>query len=126
MTARRVLTVDDDPAIRALVRTVLTRAEFAVEEADNGAQAIDLFKTKDYDAVLLDLMMPMVSGFEVLDWMKTERPDYARRCVIVFSAAAEKDLKKIDPETVYAVIQKPFDITELVRVLEGCIGQAGR
>ena len=55
---QRVLVVDDEDRIRRLIRMYLERDNFAVEEADNGKDALEKALDNDYDMILLDIMMP--------------------------------------------------------------------
>jgi CheY-like chemotaxis protein len=67
---RRVLVVDDDPATRELFRAVLHRANFRVHVADSGRTALRLVADWKPDVVTLDLAMPIVDGFAVIDWFR--------------------------------------------------------
>ena len=115
---RTVLVADDDAAIRHLVRLLLTKDGFAVEEAVNGRDALDRLRRKRYDCMILDLMMGPGSGFDVLDTMKRERP--GRRFVVVASATAARTIDQLDSDNIVAKIRKPFDIEELLRVVRKC------
>src|SRR5207245_2704109 len=82
--AGRILVAEDDDGVRLLVGTVLHRAGFRVDFAGDGTETIaSLTGGVDYDAIVLDLMMPGSSGFEVLAWMHREKRDASRRRVIV-------------------------------------------
>jgi DNA-binding response OmpR family regulator len=70
-TQHRILVVDDDSAILELVRTRLTLAGYVVLAARDGREAIARLSERRYDAMVLDLNMPGVDGFQVLDQMKT-------------------------------------------------------
>lgn len=107
-----VLVVDDDDSIRQLVSRVLVRAGFEVEQARNGAEALDRIRASDFSAIALDLMMPVVNGFDVLDALRDERPDLLKR-VCVMTAASDQHLERIDRSTIYTVVRKPFDLLEL-------------
>jgi CheY-like chemotaxis protein len=123
----RVLVAEDDAEVRALIGAVLRQAKHDVEFAADGQEAIDSLSTTDYDAVLLDLMMPKASGFEVLAWLHRSKPGFAKRSVIVLTAMAEPDLVNLTQERVYAVIRKPFDINLLAaRVAESLAAAAAR
>jgi CheY-like chemotaxis protein len=117
----RVLVVDDDRAIRLLVNSIFSRNGYAVELAEDGAQAITRLKTNSYDVIVLDLMMPVVNGFEVLGWMRESRPGTSQSCVIVLTAAAQRDLKQLDQHSVYATIRKPFDLQQLLDTVGQCV-----
>ena len=119
--AGRVLVAEDDNGIRLLIGTALHRAGFQVEFAADGTESIAALSTAEYDAILLDLMMPGASGFEVLAWMHNMKRDAPRRRVIVLTAVPEKDLKNLTAERVFAVIRKPFDLDELVATVTRCV-----
>ena len=118
--AARVLLAEDDQGIRALVGSVLYRAGLTVEFAADGKEAIERLQENSYDAILLDLMMPTASGFEVLAWMHKEKRGAAKQCVIILTAMPEKQME-LTKERVFAVIRKPFDIDELMDIVKRCI-----
>lgn len=118
----RVLVVDDDNAIRTLVTTVLVRNGYSVESAQDGEEAIETIADNEFDAIVLDLMMPKVDGFEVIECLERMDVERLKRCVIVLTAVSEKDLRKLDGSRVFRVIRKPFDLAELVGAVNECVG----
>ena len=119
-SVQRVLVVDDDAAIRGLVAAVLRRKSLTVDEAVNGREAIDRLEQQVYAAVVVDLMMPIVSGFEVVDYLQEKRP--TTPCVVVISAAAPAVIRTVEEKPVVrAVLRKPFDIYELVTAVLQCV-----
>ena len=70
---RRVLVVDDNPAVVALISDSLREAGFAVLPAANGAEALAVVEKESPDAVILDLVMPVVDGMEVLRTLRSRR-----------------------------------------------------
>ena len=114
-----ILVVDDDDAIRTLVRRVLARAGYRVTEAADGEVAIEQLTHARFDAVVLDLMMPRASGFDVLTWM-SEHLD-SRKCVVVISAAAEKTIGSVDDSLVVNTLRKPFDLDALLAAIHDCV-----
>ena len=66
----KILVVDDDPDILQLTRLTLERAGFTVRAAAGGLDAIERLKSETPDLVILDVMMPQISGWEVLDFLK--------------------------------------------------------
>jgi CheY-like chemotaxis protein len=117
----RVLVVDDDNAIRTLVTTVLTRNGYSVQTARNGDEAIETIVGSEFDAIILDLMMPKVGGFEVIEHLERTGGSERLKRVIVLTAVSEKDLRKLDESRVFRVIRKPFDLSELVGAVSECI-----
>ena len=80
-----VLVVDDDPGLQGLFTTLLGRDGFAVDCAPNGRQAFEYLKRGSYSVILLDLMMPDVNGFDVVEALKAQ-PDTARIPVVIVTA----------------------------------------
>lgn len=82
----RVLIVDDEADIRVLLRSQLEHAGYEVAgEAADGAEALALCETTKPDAVILDLLMPRVSGFEVVPKLRTKHP---KARIIAYTAVA--------------------------------------
>jgi len=119
MSEKRVLVVDDDAAIRQMFLTLLRRDGYVVECAHDGSEGLSLLRDGDYDTVILDLMMPRTSGFELLDIVEVEKPAAMKR-IIVTTGASHNDLKKLDSTRVFALIRKPFDIHELLQKVGEC------
>ena len=115
----RILVVDDEPSIRALVARVLRREEYNVAEAGDGSEALEKLRAAPYDLVVLDLMMPVMSGFDVVRYLE-RHDDAGAPCVVVMSAAAEPALSQARSPRVHALIRKPFDLPVLVAAVEEC------
>lgn len=107
--------VDDEPAIRALVARVAQRAGFDVDVARDGAEAIAKLDTKRFGVVILDLMMPIVDGYGVIEHVKASGGEHP--AIILVSAADTAALRRVDGEIVHSVIRKPFDIDVLADMI---------
>ena len=116
---RSVLVVDDDDAIRTLITRVLLRANFDVAQAGNGSEALAKLRTRPFRTVVLDLMMPVMSGFELVDYLR-DHDDAGAPCIVIVSAAGERDLQAITSPLVKSVLRKPFDLPELLAAVEKC------
>jgi DNA-binding response OmpR family regulator len=114
-----VLIIDDNDAIRRLVSKILDREGFRIEESPDGRDALEKLEHGDYDAVILDLMMPHATGFEVISALRMLRPDILRKVIIMTAAMSKLDSK--DLEGVGAVVSKPFEIDNLVQTIRACI-----
>ncbi|OIN12738.1 putative bifunctional diguanylate cyclase/phosphodiesterase [Oceanisphaera psychrotolerans] len=86
--ARTVLLVDDDPAIRLLMKRALRGSDFTLIEAENGEQALQQFETHLPDLVLLDVTMPVMDGFECCE--RIRRHPASSQCAIVMVTAMEQ------------------------------------
>lgn len=106
-----ILIVEDDTNIRKLVRVNLVKRGYIVSEAGDSHQAIDLFQKESVDLVLLDLMLPGLSGVDVCKWIR-ERSDVP---IIVLSARMEEDLKVAALDAgADDYVTKPFGQEELL------------
>jgi len=105
---RRVLVVDDDPDIRAVLSDVLGATGYEVATAGHGREALELLRAQPFGLVVLDLMMPVMTGWEFREAQLGD-PAIAHVPVIVVSAARA-------PRAVPAAafLPKPFDMDELL------------
>jgi DNA-binding response OmpR family regulator len=107
-----VLVVDDEPDIALICRLALSLAGFDVAEAGTGAGALTYLATETPDVVLLDLRLPDLSGWQVLDALREQgRLDALR--VILFSAHASAEQDALNAGCV-SFVPKPFQPEELV------------
>jgi CheY-like chemotaxis protein len=115
---RKILVVDDDEAIRTLVLTVLRRRGYAVDAARNGVEAMDMIGGRRYALVVLDLMMPRMSGYDVMEAL-LRMSVMTRPRVLVLSAGFQG--RPLDTELVVGTIHKPFDLELLLDIVAGCL-----
>lgn len=108
----RVVVAEDDPAIRRLLGLTLRRRGLDVQLAADGAEALAALQEQPASAVVLDMMMPEITGWEVVRWL-AEHPEHRPPSIIVVSAAGPDVLRALDPTIVNAIIFKPFDVVEL-------------
>ena len=110
----RLLVVDDDRAIRKLLERIARRAGFEVDGAKDGIDALEMLDRADYDIALIDLMMPRLSGYELVQRIGTRE---RRPVVIVATALTNGDVATVDDTLVRQVIRKPFDVHAVVAAL---------
>jgi DNA-binding response OmpR family regulator len=110
----RALIVEDDPAIRRLVGKLLQRRGIDIDIANDGKQAIEKIREGGYSVLILDLMIPEVNGFQIIDFVKKNQ---IRTPVVVVSAVSHQALTKLDRDVVKLVISKPFDVEEFTRAI---------
>jgi len=115
-SGRRVLVVDDDRDIRGVVSDVLRAEGYEVVTACDGLEALVVASQQHPDVILLDLMMPVMSGRQFRAEQSRD-PTLARVPVVVMSAFPQtSDLGAA------GYLSKPFDITELIETVEQCAG----
>ena len=116
-----VLVIEDDDAIRVLISALCTRLGLNVELAADGAEGVALIRKRSYDALLLDLMLPKVNGFEVLREVRATAPSLLARTIIL-TAVSDATLRDFDGGGTLVLLRKPFDIADLHDALVACTG----
>jgi len=115
----RVLVVEDDPQLAEIVAGYLSRAGFEVRVATDGLKALAAARTQRMDLIVLDLMLPGISGLEVLRRLRAEGSQVA---VVVLSALGEYEDRVVGLERgADDYIVKPFSPRELVLRVEGLL-----
>ena len=111
----RILVVDDDPSIRALVAEFLEDMGYAVETAGDGAEALAKVRADGFAAIVLDLMMPVMSGWEFLDVCGDDL--VAEQVPVAVVSAAYAPGAVASRPAVSAVLSKPFDLDVLEAIV---------
>jgi CheY-like chemotaxis protein/anti-sigma regulatory factor (Ser/Thr protein kinase) len=101
----RILVTDDDRSIRLLLRTILTGAGHSVEEAENGAAALEKIRAGQFDLAVLDIWMPEMTGLELLEQLKKEAR--SPRVIMLTSDDAPKSLLQAARDEACRYIKKP-------------------
>jgi DNA-binding response OmpR family regulator len=125
-TAPRVLVVDDEPDTVDFIRQTLVAEGFETSVARNGREALESIARERPDLVLLDIMMPELSGFEVLEAMARD-PSMAGLPVVVLTARGdEMDARSGLALGARRYLSKPFDVRALVAEIRRHVGRGGR
>lgn len=122
---KTVLIADDDKNIRLLVINTLEDPErYAFLEAEDGGAALEIIGSKMPDLVILDLMMPRISGLDVLETLK-KNPNLPRPLIIVLSGKVndEEHARKLGAKV---FLRKPFSPLELIVIFEQVLGAPTR
>lgn len=116
-----VLVVDDDASIRRMMIAALKRSDdYEFLEAGNGREALELMRRDRPSAVVLDLMMPIMSGFDVLQERATD-PALRSIPVIIVSANRAPEIASAVDKGICAFLPKPFDINVLSALVKSCL-----
>lgn len=128
LAGQRVLVVDDVPALRKTARAMLTPLGVQVEEAGDGQMALEMLARSPFDAVVLDLAMPVLDGYATAESLRASRiPGAAGTPIVALTAeAAPIALAKLERAAVDVVVRKPCTQVELVEALCRARGQARR
>lgn len=118
-----VLLADDNEATCTLI-TALLQSEFTIDIASDGSEAIEKLKRRQYAAILLDLLMPVVDGYGVLEFLRKEQPAMLRHVLVVTAALAGREMQRVSAYQVAGVIPKPFEVDALFQAVRDCAGDS--
>jgi two-component system response regulator PilR (NtrC family) len=112
----RILVIDDEKDIRELIADILTMNRFEVAVASNGREGIRLFKKKKFDLVFTDLGMPVMSGWEVAEKVKSinEKVPVA----LITGWNVKLDGSEMNDSGINLVIQKPFKMEQVLSLVQ--------
>ena len=116
--ARRVLIVDDDPIILDIVTTVLDLEDFSVSTAEDGETALELVAKEPPDVMVLDVMMPGMSGLEVCATIRDSKEHGGLPIVMLTARDTDEDRRAGMEAGADAYLSKPFSPLELIQVIE--------
>ena len=121
----RILLVDDDAAVRVTTRRLLERLDFAVVEAENGIEALEVFRARraDIAVVLSDIRMPGMDGFRLAREVRALDPAFPILFISGFDAQMHKDRRGLED---IAMLAKPFALDKLLQMLRAAIASRPR
>jgi CheY-like chemotaxis protein len=108
-----VLVVDDEAGMRETLVDILEAAGYEVTPAEDGAVALDLARANPYDVIVMDIRMPILTGVEVLASLQDPPP----QVVLMTGFAYEQQLEDARTHNAFAIMQKPFQVPYLLRVV---------
>jgi CheY-like chemotaxis protein len=116
----RILAVEDTPSLRALLELCLQRAGYTVELAEDGRSAVDKFVAEPYDAVIMDIQMPVMDGLTAVARMREHEESRGAEAVPILALTANTepaDLRRCLDAGFTATVRKPFGRAELLAAL---------
>ncbi len=122
----KVLVADDERALRMLIAGTLEIGNYEILEADNGTEALELVKLERPDLIILDVMMPGMTGYEVCKRIKSN-PDIADTKVLILTAKGQLSDKEAAWEAMADFyLAKPFSPMELLAMVEEILSKQAK
>ena len=115
----RILVVDDDAAIRSLVSAALVGFGYVVDQAENGAAALELAESRPPSLILLDMRMPVMDGWEFAAAYRSLPGAKAPLVVCTAAADAQERAQQIGAD---GCLPKPFRVADLIKTVEEHLG----
>ncbi|GAH53052.1 unnamed protein product [marine sediment metagenome] len=124
--AKRILVVEDEPAICELCRRVLTGEGFEVDIAVNGKVAQDMIEDKKYDLFLIDIRLPEMDGKELYKWIHDVHLELINRVIFTTGSVIGGDTQTFLEQTAKPCLDKPFTPDELQTIVTETLRQLGK
>jgi DNA-binding response OmpR family regulator len=105
-----------------MLAKVVSRQDLQVDTARDGVEAIECIDRDGYSLILLDLMMPRMDGYGVLQHLEQHHPEMLK-CTIIASAVPESEVLKKFVSPVFKIHAKPFDMSRLIADIHECTGR---
>ncbi len=116
--AKAILVADDDPDILSIVSMSLEAQGYTVHKAVNGREAVDLAREHHPDLLLLDMMMPELSGYEAVGELKGDPATSDIPIVGLSAKAMASDMERASDAGIDGYITKPFRIAQVITAVE--------
>ena len=124
MASHKILVIDDSRVIRARVRDMLPQGNFEVIEAKDGIEGIEAIRAQRPNLIMLDFLLPRMSGYEVYEEIQAE-PAFQTIPLVMMSGRREELTEKIqEPFEYFEFIEKPFEQKELIGAIKGAMVKA--
>lgn len=124
MASQKILVIDDSKVIRVRVREMLPKGNFEVLEAKDGIEGINLIRQERPNLIMLDFLLPKMSGWEVFQQIQTNR-DLQSIPLVLMSGRKEEVTEKItEPFEYFAFVEKPFERADLVAAIKEAMTKA--
>ena len=117
--AKSIVVADDDPDILSIVAMSLETQGYDVYKASNGREAVDLARDHHPDLIILDMMMPVMSGYEAIAELKASEATRDIPIVGLSAKAMATDMERATDVGIDGYITKPFRIAQVLSVIEG-------
>jgi len=120
---RKALIVEDDAPTRAALTDLVANAGFDIDQASDGELAVGLLTRNTYDVVVLDLILPKISGTDIMEYLHCTKPHVLTKVVVVTGLDVE-EIRKLFPDVCDA-LGKPVVPNRLLRAVRNCVGDSG-
>lgn len=122
--AHKILVIDDSKVIRMRVKDMLPDGNFEVIEAKNGLEGFNLINTEQPNLIMLDFLLPKMSGWEVYQEIQ-KRPELKVIPLVLMSGRKEEVTEKLtEPFELFSFIEKPFDQKQLIDAIKDAMAKA--
>jgi len=126
VASHKILVIDDSKVIRDMVRDMLPKGNFEVLEAKDGVQGLNLIQQERPNLIMLDFLLPRMSGWEVFQQIQVSQELKTIPLVLMSGRKEEVTEKLQEPFEFFEFVQKPFDQRELIEAIKTAMAKSKR
>ena len=124
MSTHKVIVIDDSKVIRMRVKDMLPEGNFNIIEAKDGLEGFNLIKTENPNLIMLDFLLPKMSGWEVYQEIQ-KQPQFRTIPLVIMSGRKEEVTDKMsEPFEYFSFVEKPFDREQLISAIRDAMAKA--
>ncbi|BAZ06241.1 response regulator [Calothrix sp. NIES-3974] len=124
MASNKILVIDDTTVVRVKVREMLPPGNFQVLEAKDGLEGLNLIRQEKFSLIMLDFLLPKMSGWEVFQQIQAQS-DLRKTPLVIMSGRKEEVTEKIsEPFEYFEFLGKPFDQKQLISAIKSAMAKA--
>ena len=118
---KRILLAEDEEVLRMLIADTLEDGDYRIDEAADGGEAMELFQNHSYDLVILDYMMPIYTGIEVIEQIRKSETEGHTKIIMLSAKNQSYEKEQILQTGADYFMAKPFSPMKLLELVEGIL-----
>ena len=118
---KKILLVEDELIVGRLCKRILNAAGFDVDFVQDGRIALEIANNKDYDICVSDIRLPGITGIQLYEVLKTDRPDLSLRMIFITGDTMNTSVQEFLQESSMPCLMKPFTPDELVQAVKALL-----
>jgi DNA-binding response OmpR family regulator len=120
---KKILLAEDEEILRMLIIDTLEEQDLVIDEAEDGQEALDLIENNEYDLIILDYMMPVYTGLEVIQKIRNYPAKLNTKIMMLSAKSQHYEQKKVYEAGANYFMAKPFSPIELLNKIEGILNE---
>jgi len=119
----RILIAEDEEVLRMLIVDIFEDEDYTIDIVEDGGEALEFLKRNTYDLVILDYMMPVYSGLEVVEKIRNAETNEHTKILMLSAKSQENEQKKVLETGADYFMAKPFSPLKLLELVEGMLSE---
>jgi DNA-binding response OmpR family regulator len=120
---KKILLAEDEEILRMLIMDTIMEQDFAVDEAEDGQEALELIEKNNYDLIILDYMMPVFTGLEVIQKIRNNPAKLNTKIMMLSAKSQQYEQEKVYEAGANYFMAKPFSPLDLLNKIEGILNE---